>query len=233
MKRCATPGAWARCFALHLLPSLAMTLPTAQAQAADVEQREFAVQVDGKQAGSYQLTIASQDDGTTTASSAASVSVKLGLLPLYTYTYRGTETWKAGALVRMDSSANDNGKRFALTAVAEANSLRVTVNGQTRAHPPQAWPTSYWRLPELRPGDPNVKLLDADTGRALQAQLTDVGMEQVPALGKTIPCRHVRLRGDVQVDLWYDDAQRLVRQESIEDSHKTALELTRCQRTPR
>lgn len=216
-----------------VLPLLALALVAGRAGAADVEQREFTVYVDGKQAGTYHLTIAAQADGTTTAAAAATISVKLGPLPVYSYSYRGTETWKAGYLVRMDSSANDNGKRFALTAVAEPAGLRVTVNGQQRMHPPQTWPTSYWRLPDPRPADPTVRLLDADTGRALQARLTVVGMEQVAALGKALPCRHVQLRGDVQVDLWYDEAQRLVRQESLEDGHKTTLELTRCQRAPR
>lgn len=211
----------------------ALALLAGQATAADVDQREFAVQVDGKQAGTYQLTIAEQDDGTLTATAAAAITVKVGPFTAYSYTYRGTETWKGGQIVRMDSTANDNGKKFTLAAVAEANGLRVTVNGQQRLHPAHAWPTSYWRLVDQRFRNGNVPLLDADTGRALQGQLTPVGVEQIPVVGTNTACGHFRLRGDVQVDLWYDGFERLVRQESIEDGHKTVIELTRYQRTPR
>jgi hypothetical protein len=219
--------------AVLVLTLVALSVPTAVAAAADIDQREFAVQVDGKPSGTYQLTIVTQDDGATTATGAATISVKIGPFTAYSYTYRGTETWKDGQLVRMESSANDNGKRLALAAVSEANGIRVTVNGQQGMHPGQAGTTSYWRLIDQRFRGPQVPLLDADTGRALQAQLTYVGVEQVSVLGKNTPCGHFRLRGDVQVDLWYDGSERLVRQESLEDGHKTILELTRYQRTPR
>ncbi|OAI51797.1 hypothetical protein AYO44_04835 [Planctomycetaceae bacterium SCGC AG-212-F19] len=233
MKAADHATARGRAGAAFVLGLAALTVLAGQAAAADVDQREFAVQVDGKPAGTYQLTIVAQDDGTTTTTAAASIGVKIGPFTAYSYTYRGTETWKDGQLVRMDSSANDNGKRLALAAVSEPNGIRVTVNGQQGMHPRQAWTTSYWRLLDARFRGPKVPLLDADTGRALQAQFTQVGVDQVSVLGKHTPCGHFRLGGDVQVDLWYDGSERLVRQESLEDGHKTVLELTRYQRTPR
>jgi hypothetical protein len=210
-----------------------LVLPLVRAAGGEEERREFVVSVDGKQVGSFQMTIHSRDDGMTLVASAAEVAVRRGPLVLYTYSYRGTETWKDGRLVRLDSTTNDNGKRYTVSAAAEANGLRVTVNGQQRLHRADAWPTSYWRLVAARFRDQVVPLLDADTGRALQAQMSRVGVEQVAVAGQNLPCGHFRLRGDVHVDLWYDGRERLARQELVEQGHRTVLELTRYQRTPR
>jgi hypothetical protein len=38
---------------------------------------------------------------------------------------------------------------------------------------------------------------------------------------------HYKLTGKVNVDLWYDGSDRLVRQEWVESGHKTVLELVR------
>jgi hypothetical protein len=38
------------------------------------------------------------------------------------------------------------------------------------------------------------------------------------------------VRGGVQVDVWYDQNERLVHQESLEDGHRTVLEITGIRR---
>ena len=43
--------------------------------------------------------------------------------------------------------------------------------------------------------------------------------------GPEIPLNHYRITGKVNVDLWYDGSERLVRQEWIEQGHKTIVEL--------
>ena len=93
-----------------LLVLLILTCPAARARAADTEVREFNIQVDGKQAGQYAMTITRHDDGSETMSGQASVRVK-HVLGTYVYTYQGTERWKQGKLQELKSSCNDDGKR--------------------------------------------------------------------------------------------------------------------------
>jgi hypothetical protein len=90
---------------------------------------------------------------------------------------------------------------------------------------PDVWVSTYWRLPPARFRNQNVPLIDADTGKDLNATLRFVGMENTPVAGQSVQCAHWRITGGVQVDLWYDGYDRLVREESIEDGHKTLLEL--------
>jgi hypothetical protein len=148
----------------------------------------------------------------------------------YTYSYRGTEVWKDGKLVRLDSTSNDDGKRYTVAAMAEDNSLRVKVNGQERTTSPEVWTTSYWRLPDARFRNQAVPLLDADTGRDIRGNLQYLGTQQIQVAGKVQDCAHYRVTGGVKVDLWYDQQERLVRQEALEDGHRIVLEITGIRR---
>ena len=117
------PGAF-RC----LLLGLALLAP-ARAAAADIETRDFHVTVDGKHGGDVHMTIHRQDDGTVSMQCDTDILLSyLGGLKKYVYTYRGKEVWKAGRLQRLDSTCNDDGKRYAVSALVEGEGLRVRVS---------------------------------------------------------------------------------------------------------
>jgi hypothetical protein len=199
------------------------------ARAADLETRDFVVRVDGKPAGDAHFTIHRQDDGTTQVSCDTDVRVSF-LLVKYTYSYRGREIWKNGRLQRFDSTCDDNGKRYQIAAAAEEGGLRVSVNRQERMARADVWLTSYWTLPDPRLRNQVIPLLDADNGRDLDCRLQYVGQVQLPVVGQLQNLHRYRLTGKVLVDLWYDAAERLVRQEWVEEGHRTSLELARVRR---
>jgi hypothetical protein len=198
-------------------------------RAADQETREFSVYVDGKPAGGAQMTMQRQDDGTTQMICSSRVKVRV-LLITYTYDYQGREIWKNGRLQRLNSSCNDDGKRFQVSAVAAEDGVHVTANGRERLAPAEVWLTSYWCLPDAKLREQPLALLDADTGELLSGRLQHVGTVQMAVLGQVQNVEHYHLGGDKQVDLWYDGAERLVRQEWIEQGHRSVLELARIRR---
>jgi hypothetical protein len=197
--------------------------------AQNVEQRAFAVLVDGKPAGQYTMSIASQPDGSTVMTAQASVQVRY-LVYRYHYTFSGREIWKDGRLVELNTSCDDDGKKFRVTARPDGANLRVSVNGQEHQVRSDVWTTTYWRLAGARFRNQEVPLVDADTGRPLQRTLHYAGQEQANVAGQLKTCTRYRLTGDVTIDLWYDDQDRLVRQDGVEDGHRTILELRRIQR---
>ena len=206
--------------------------PLAQATAASVERRDFSLRVDNKPAGDYQMVITAQGDGTTVVTCQARVEVKklVGIYK-YTYSYRGTETWQGHRLIRLESSTNDDGTRFTVNAVADGNWLRVKVNDQERLSRPDVWTTSYWRLPEARFRNGAVPLLDADTAQPIDGQMRLVGTEALSIGGQTQNCAHYHVSGKrIEVDVWYDAQERMVRQESVEQGHRTVFELTGLRR---
>lgn len=165
---------------------------------------------------------------------------------VYKYRYRsaGTEVWQDDRLVELDNNADFNGSKYAVVARRSNSGLDVTVNGETSSLPHDAWTTSYWRLPQSLasefPGDPGespivrtngapprkIVLLDSDKGEQRRAEVIRLNDERLSVGGDDRVCSHYRLSGDVQVDLWYDGQRRLVRQESVEQGHKTAIHLT-------
>jgi hypothetical protein len=222
-------GGVARAGWAGLLAVLILTCPAARAQAADTEVREFSIQVDGKLAGQYAMTITRNDDGSETMSGQAAVRVK-HVLGTYSYTYQGTERWKKGKLEELRSSCNDDGKRFQVQATAEGTQLRVRVNGSERMMRGDVWATTYWRLPDPRFHNREVPLIDADTGKEMSGRLQFVGIEDVTLGNQAQKCYHFRVGGPTPADLWYDGAHRVVRQDMTIDGHRTVFHLTGLKR---
>jgi hypothetical protein len=197
-------------------------------QAGETEVREFAVHVDGKPSGRAIMTIQHHEDGTTVANCETNVEVRVAFIK-YRYSYTGREVWKDGRLQQFSSQCNDDGKQFQVTGVTESQGLRFRVNGQERTMPADSWLSSYWHLPEKsRHGA--LAIVDADNGRPLQGRLQHIATVQMTVAGQPQHVNHYRLTGSVQVELWYDGNERLVRQEWVEDGHRTLLELVHIRR---
>jgi hypothetical protein len=201
------------------------------AGAADIETRDFTVSIGGKYGGEAHITIQRQDDGVTKVRCDTDINFKPFPLVKYRYTYRGQEVWKDGRVLRLDSSCHDDGKNYVVAAFADANGVRVRVNSQPeRMARPEVWLTSYWSLPDKSLRDQVLALLDVDTGQDLQGRLHDVGAEQRTVAGQLQDVHHYRVAGKLLVDLWYDAAERLVRQEWTEDGRRVVVDLVRVRR---
>lgn len=206
-----------------------LLLTASVVQAAEEEKRTFTVRVDNKPAGSHQLIIQTHDDGTEVVVGQADVTVKFAIIT-FTFSYRGKETWKDGRLVTLNSATNDNGKKHQVNADANKEGYAVVADGKESQAKGDVWPTGYWRIPKTMKQAANVVLLDSDTGRLINAKLEKIGVEKLTVIGQEVKCAHYRLSGGVKVDVWFDGHDRLVRQESIEEGHRTVLELTGLKR---
>jgi hypothetical protein len=213
-------------FAAGLLCSPIVAVP---AGAAEQETRDYTVYVDGKPAGTAHITIQTGEDGVTTVTADTDVRVRV-LFFKYSYWYRGKETWKDGRLVRLESSSDDDGKRYTVSAAADNDRLRVTVNGETRHMRGDVWPTSFWQVPAGGNLPGAVTLLDVDTGRELHARVQKLGAQQVAVEGRAQNASHYRLLGKITVDLWFDGNSRMVRQDFVDEGHRTIIELAGVRR---
>jgi hypothetical protein len=201
----------------------------AAARADDTEQRDFAIQVDGKPAGESHMTMQRRDDGSEVLSVQGSVRVRFILS--YTYTLHESETWQNGRLQSMTSTCNDNGKRFQVSATAEKDGLRLRVNDRERLIRGDVWTTTYWKLADKRFHNQPLPILDVDCGDELARQLQYVATEDLTVAGQAQKCYHFRVQGGPSpVDLWYDVQHRLVREDFVEQGHRTVIELTSLRR---
>lgn len=206
-----------------LIAFLALSAP---ACAAGIEVREYRISVDGRPAGSYYMTIEERPDGTLVQTGRADVTVRV-LFRTFTYAYRGKETWRENRLVAVESHSNDDGKQLQLRGEATPSGLHVVANGRTSVVPADVWTMSYWRLPPKDQRPAEINLLDTDTGRIVRGRLQLIGPSVLAVAGTQVTVNRYSLTGGAQASLWFDTADRLVRQESIEEGHRTAIELVK------
>jgi hypothetical protein len=214
-----------RLFCLLCSAFLVLCVPgRADLRAAEV--RDFLVFVGGKPAGSYRITIAANAaDGKTLVTEVARVRVRISLIN-YTYTYDGTEVWQGDRLERAEATAVERGKATRLQAVVHGDkSATITVNGRAREDLPCSWANTHWCLPLFaQPGRP-LAILDMDTGNRVSGRLDLIETVQLRLAGQVRTCKHYRVSGGDQAELWFDENNRLVRQQTIEDGHRTELRL--------
>jgi hypothetical protein len=211
----------------------AFTIPGPAMAAPVVETRDFTVCVDSKPGGDAHMTINKQEDGSVimTCDTDVKARVKVGILwHDYTYSLRAREVWKDGRVQRFDSSCNDDGKCFAISARAEGDKLRLRANSEEKLVPGDVWISSYWAMPDSARINQTVPIIDADTGVMLSAKILFLGVEPRHVAGQDQKVKHYRLTGKVQIDLWYDATGRLVAEDWIEDGHRTQVELNRLRR---
>jgi hypothetical protein len=208
-----------------------LALPGAgQAADANTEVRAFTIQVDGKPAGDYHMTIHRQDDGTTSLSAQSDVKVTVLLVTAYSYSYRGQEVWKDGRLQHFESAGKENGKAFSVTADLDGSSLHVKADGKESVLQSDAWTTSCWQLPDSRLRNQDIPLMGCDNGQASTGRMQYVGSERLKVAGQEQACAHYRLTRDVPYELWYDGQDRLVHEEWASNGHRTVLDLVRVGR---
>jgi hypothetical protein len=201
----------------------------AEPQLVELQTREFRVSVDGKVRGTQTMVFSRRDDGAEVM--RADVEVVLNFIVYrYRYASAGTEVWKDGRLIELANEADYNGDKYVVQASATQQALKYEVNGEAQKAPLDIGVASYWREPDAKRVGQKVRLLDSDKGRQLTATLEKLKVESISLPGSTVKATHYRLRGDVEVDAWYDDQGYIVRQESVESGHKTLLELTSIQK---
>jgi hypothetical protein len=196
------------------------------------EVRHFHVAIEGKPAGTYQMDIRVDSDGTETMIGSAHVNLKSYLIYNYRYQYSGTEVWRNGRLVQLESTTDDDGKKFNVIALPDPKTGMLLVRANNAQQPvrPDVWTTTYWRLASPQFRGKGVPLLDSDTGKYMEGTLQALGVDKINVLGRPQNCAHYRLtggdKGALDVELWYDAQERMVRQVSIESGRRYTLTLT-------
>ncbi len=187
--------------------------------------RAFKISIDGTERGTLTMQLTKRDDGTETMRGQAELSFNF-IVYKYRYSSSGTEVWKSGRLLRLANEADYNGDKYVVQASAQQQDLAIEVNGESQRTAADVWVTSYWREPEPHKVGQKLSLFDADKGRKLSGTLQRIGKEKLDLEKKTVNATRYQIRGDVEVDLWYDEDQRLMRQHSVESGHRALFELT-------
>ena len=154
----------------------------------------------------------------------AHVKVKVAFVTAYHYDYTGS-IWKAGRLVSLKSTCDDDGKKFEVNATAGEKGLTLKVNGREKAV--DAATCIHRRLLPAGRQSPRraIPLLEADNAEEIAGKLQRISSGPMNVAGQVMTVTRYRLTSLVAHDVWSDSSDRIGAQEWTEEGHKTVLEL--------
>jgi hypothetical protein len=166
----------------------------------------FDVLMDGSKIGRHVVSLWNQGDRTYVD---IDIALKVGLGPIvfYRYEQRNRALWENGALVSFISNTDDDGDAFAVRASRNGDGLSVAVNGTDGIAVSDWFPTTYWNKRTVT----QDRLLATRDGEVLAVDTKFVGVETVKAGGRDVTAERFEMRGDLDIDLWYDENDRWVK----------------------
>lgn len=181
---------------------LAALPPASQANARLV----FDVLMDGRRIGQHAVTLW-RDGARTYVDIDIDLRVGLGPITLYRYEQRNQALWESGTLSSFVSRTDDDGENFTVTANRDGSALAVAVNDASPVTVSNWFPTTYWDKRTVL----QDKLLATRDGEILEVTTTPAGIETITVQGVPTQAEKFEMRGDLDIDLWYDKADRWVK----------------------
>lgn len=132
------------------------------------------------------------------------VLVKFGPIPLVRYTHHTLEVWQNDRIIQLKSTTDKNGTKLYMSAHRTDAGLSVVgTAAKTYIAPEDALPTTYWNRRLL-----TSPMIGTQDGMLVHPVVRELGTDPVPiAAGGRIPATRYSLRGDLDLDLWYDQTR--------------------------
>jgi hypothetical protein len=153
--------------------------------------------------GTHTIRFDQQGD-TLTVRIDVEVLVKLGPIPLVRYSHHAMEVWQNDRIQQLEATTDKNGTKLFMSAHRTAAGLGVVgTAAPAYVAPEDALPTTYWNRRLL-----NAPMIGTQDGMLVHPVVRDLGQDAVPvAAGGRIPANRYSLRGDLDLDLWYDQTR--------------------------
>jgi hypothetical protein len=189
--------AGASCLAAIRPAAAALPIPAGNRLAFDIVRK-------GNKIGTHVLTF-QPEANRLTVQVAADIAVSLGPIVLFRYRHRATERWEDGQVVSLDADTNDDGEKFVVRMRRDAGALAVEASGIPRyTAPTNASPATHWNRGML-----DGPFVNTQDGKLLRPSVASLGStNELPR--HPSPASGFALRGDCDLDTWYDAAPRWV-----------------------
>jgi hypothetical protein len=179
-----------------LAPAWAMAAPKIPAAG----RLAFAVFRNGARIGDHRMRFA-RDGDLLTVTTEVAMTVRMGPVPVYRYSHHAVERWRGDRFERLETTTDGNGRKKQVTAQRTDAGVLITVGKTRLTAGPQTAPLTHWNAEVLsRPlfNPQEGKLVKVTARRGVEAlKLAD---------GATIQATKVSLRGEVEIDDFYDAA---------------------------
>lgn len=177
----------------------ALLVPSAQAATPAGGRLVFTVLRNGDKVGEHAMSF-SQAGGLVTVSTDVEIRVKLGPVPVFRYTHTAREQWRQDAFQRLTTTTNSNGKVEKVEAGRSGAAVSIEGPAGAISAPADAAPLTHWNRKAL-----DQPLFNPQLGKLLTVRVSRGGRESVQnAAGRAIAAERWSIRGDAEIDNWYD-----------------------------
>lgn len=193
--------AWAHARIFSAAFGVLLCVLLSAAQASTSTEYRFSVSMNGDPIGEHVVTVTREANETKVAIDVA-LKVTFGPFTLYSYDQQNRALWRDGALHAFRAVSNDDGEAFLLVAERDPSGrLQVSLNGGAFEAREVWFPTTYWNKDTIN----QTALLGTQDGEVQEIAVTKVGREDLSFRGRAVATDKYELRGDLDIDLWYDD----------------------------
>jgi hypothetical protein len=135
-----------------------------------------------------------------TVAVATDMVVSDGPIAMSRYKQRATILSTGNQIVSIDSETNDDGVPRKMTARRDDSGLVIEGSKAPRyVAPPRAQAGTFWNRAMLE-----APFINIEDGRLMRPTITLIGTEHIEVAGGTVEARHFALRGDANLDTYYD-----------------------------
>ena len=124
----------------------------------------------------------------------------IGPIAFFRYKHRATVYWQHDEVVSIDAQTDDDGTPRQMTGRRDESGLVVEGSKAPRyIAPPRSLPGTHWDKAML-----DAPFINTEDGRLMSPKVTLVGTETVQVGSGSVEAQHYTLRGDANLDTFYD-----------------------------
>lgn len=142
-----------------------------------------------------------------TVRSDFSLKIDLLFVTVFEYAYRSEGRWRQGRLERLNASVDDDGQRSVLSVEPDGQRFRVSSGGEAFSVAAPLFPTNHWNAAVTSEN----RVLNTLTGKVNKVRIVRKARELVETERGMILANRYAYTGDLETEVWYDDAGRWVK----------------------
>ena len=176
----------------------ASALAPLAAQARENASRTFRVVRDGSDIGEHRLSISRAGDEVR-VSIDIELKVKILGITAYRYEMANREVWRAGKLISVNSTSNDDGDPAFCRVTRAGDELAVEGSVWSGTVPGDSVTTTYWSYDFLK----SPLWISTADGDPLKVQVAKAGTGEIPSAAGPLETEKWSVKGDMDIDLHY------------------------------
>jgi hypothetical protein len=179
----------------------ALAAPAAFAAAPSSGRLAFEVYRGKDKVGEHVMRFANAGGGLS-VTTEVEMRVKLGPVPIFRYAHTATERWRGDSFSSLTTRTETNGKVEQVRAEAASSGVVIEGPAGRLTAPASSAPLTHWNTAAFdRP------LFNPQLGKLMRIRVARAGRDSVQlANGQSLSAIRWTLRGEAEIDNWYDSA---------------------------